>query len=115
MGELFSSLLSFREQVNGAERLRSLLKGWDRVVTVEASDTGRKYTMLFTDTRAGEPRAAVAGEEVDISLKAEERVLIDVFRGVQNPAALFLEGNLQVFASDKDQVRLDAITLILWD
>jgi hypothetical protein len=115
MSELLSSLVRFSEQVNRTERLRSLLKGWDRVVTVEATDTGRKYMVSFVDTRASEPQASSDTAEPDISLKAEEQVLTDVFLGIQNPASLFLEGSLKVFASDKDQVRLDAITLILWD
>ncbi len=50
-----------------------------------------------------------------IKMKGSQRTLTDIFRGDLNPASEFLDGRLQVTASDKDQVKLDAITLLLWD
>ena len=113
---LSSSLLCFQRLVNGHTRLRSLLRGWDRGVLVESTDTSECYRLTFVDTKLVEIEAN-AGTEVDadITVRGEQRLLNDVFTGIRNPATLFLEGAIQVFANDKDQVKLDAIALVIWD
>ena len=95
--------------------MTTLLKGWDRMTLVEAEDTGATYTMDF---RGCQITRLVSGHEegtVNIRLKASERILTDIFSGALNPSSEFLDGRLVVDASDKDQVKLDAISLILWD
>jgi hypothetical protein len=112
---LRSCLEDFREKVNQHPRLRTLLKGWERVVTVEGSDTGSQLSMPFTDSRI---TSVVEGEPppgTGIRVRALEQLLIQVFSGALNPATAFLNGELQVFADDRDQIKLDAITLVLWD
>lgn len=114
MTDLHRHLLSFQSQVNSCDRLRRLLSGWDRRIDVVASDGGEAYRLCFEDTRLC---AVMPGQhdEADIHLSASAGVLGDVFSGRENPATLFLDGRLQVLASDKDQVKLDAVALVLWD
>jgi hypothetical protein len=112
---LRSCLEDFRQKVNQHPRLRTLLKSWDRVIVVEGTDTGSRLSMPFSDSRItsvqdGEPPAGTA-----IRIRAPEPLLIQVFSGAVNPTTAFLQGELQVFADDRDQVKLDAITLVLWE
>jgi len=109
------SLNSFQKLVNDHPRLRSLLKGWDKDILVESTDTNETYRLTFADTKLVQIESPAREEEADITVRAEARLLNDVFTGISNPATLFLEGTLQVFASDKDQIKLDAIALVLWD
>lgn len=112
---LLSCLEAFRDKVNQHPRLRSLLKGWDRVVLVESSDSSATYCMPFAAseiTEVGPPREHPG---TLIRVRAREQMLCQVFSGELNPATAFLNGELQVFADDRDQVKLDAITLVLWD
>jgi putative sterol carrier protein len=113
--ELHASLTDFACRVNEHPRLRSLLKGWDRVAGVTASDTGAEYTLVFAGSQLVAVETSAPRNEPDIVMRASEQVLERVFSGKSNPATLFLEGSLQVFATDRDQVKLDAIALVLWD
>lgn len=114
-GLLAEALDKFRELVNGHPRMTTLLRGWDRVTVVEAEDTGAQFTIDFRDCQIVSVTSGKYQEKANIYLKASERILADVFVGALNPASEFLDGRLRVDASSKDQVKLDAITLVLWD
>ena len=115
MSELQTCLVQFKDKVNGHPRMRTLLKGWDRVAGVTATDTGAVFTVTFRDSQIVDVQQGGAERERELQIEATEALLVGVFSGATNPASEFLEGRLQVFASDKDQVKLDAITLVLWD
>lgn len=110
---LKESVGKFVEDVNGNGRVRKLMAGWNPSIVVTSTDTGTTVTVEVRDmvTRMIEERREA---EHLIEVQAEEKVLVDVFTGKSNPSYEVLDGNLQVFGSDKDQVKLDAITLILW-
>jgi putative sterol carrier protein len=112
---LVGSLLSFRSKVNEHPRLRILLKGWDRSIRIDCDNAAARYRVQFKDTCVQEVVEDSSDAEVDITLRAPHATLLDVFEGRSNPATLFLNGELQVFATEKDQVKLDAISLLLWD
>jgi hypothetical protein len=114
-GLLEDALGQFRDLVNSHPRMTTLLRGWDRVTVVEAEDTGAQYTIDFRDCQIVSVTPGKSQENVSIYLKASERILADVFAGALNPASEFLDGRLRVDAVAKDQVKLDAITLVLWD
>jgi hypothetical protein len=114
MESLESVLREFGDKVNAHPRLRRMLAGWDRDTLVRAVDTGATFLMKFADSRVTEIVAAPE-QSTDVDIRADEAVLRDVFSGRENPAQLFLDGTLQVYASDRDQVKLDAITMVLWD
>jgi len=116
MSEKLSQALShFRDLVNAHPRMKTLLKGWDRFAVVATEDAGETFTVEFKDCQIVSVQAGVTVENAAIKLKGTERTLTDIFLGDLNPASEFLDGRLQVTASDKDQVKLDAITLLLWD
>lgn len=110
---LRTCLEDFREKVNRHSRIRTLLKDWKRVVVIEVTDTGETFAFIFSDGEIKDLKCeAVEGEQ--ILLRSKEATCRDVFSGALNPATAFLNGQLEVFASDRDQVKLDAIALILW-
>jgi vacuolar-type H+-ATPase subunit B/Vma2 len=110
-----AALATFRDLVNDHPRMKTLLKSWDRTAVVEVEDTGDVFTVEFRGCQIVDLQPGnVATTDEPIILKASERILVDIFTGVLNPASEFLDGRLQVFASDRDQVKLDAISLVLW-
>jgi SCP-2 sterol transfer family len=115
MATLEQSLDRFRTLVNSHPRMKTLLKGWDRITVVHAGDSGKEYTMHFKDSQLVSLTAGADLASASIVLRASEKVLVDIFSGSLNPAAEFLDGRLQLTASDSDQVKLDAISLVLWD
>lgn len=118
-------LRQFGDKVNEHPRLRSLLAGWERVAMVTTLDTGDRFVVRFQGSlitevsrRPSEAEAEAEGEAADacdLDIRAPEDILRGIFSGRDNPTPLFLDGTLQVFASDMDQVKLDAISLVLWD
>src|SRR3954447_16431349 len=113
-GPLELALSRFRELVNHHPRMATLLRGWNRITLVEAEDTGSQFTIDFRDCRIVSVTPG-SRQDVQIQVRASERLLTDVFVGALNPASEVLDGRLSVDASTSDQVKLDAITLVLWD
>jgi putative sterol carrier protein len=112
---LEQALHHFRDLVNAHPRMKTLLKGWDRAAVVATEDAGETFTVQFKDCQIVSVQPGITADHAAIKLKGSQRTLTDIFRGDLNPASEFLDGRLQVTASDKDQVKLDAITLLLWD
>lgn len=111
---LNETLLRFRDQVNADARLRSILQDWEPVIVVEVLGGGWKRDLVVRDCRIAEILEDAGASAHVVHLLAEEGVLNAVFGGGLNPTEAFLDGELQIFASDKDQVKLDAISLMLW-
>lgn len=115
MTDLIDTLTQFKDKANGHPRIASLIKGWEPTIVVEASDSGTKRYLPVRACRIESVDADdTAPSEHVVHLRANEAVLAAVFDGRSNPADAFLEGELEIFASDKDQVKLDAISLVLW-
>ena len=112
---LARALQGFQTKVNQHPRLRTLLKGWDRDVRVECDDVDVRHQLHFRNTLLHAIELDAGDDDVAITMRASHALLVDVFEGRSNPAKMFLDGDLQVFAIDKDQVKLDAVSLLLWD
>lgn len=115
MTDLIDTLALFKDKANTHPRIASLIKGWEPTIVVEAADSGIKR---YLPVRGGRIASVDADDGAPsdhvVHLRAAEAVLAAVFDGRSNPADAFLEGDLEIFASDKDQVKLDAISLVLW-
>ena len=94
-------LSTFQRLVNEHPRLRSLLKGWDKNIIVQSTDTDDAYRLVFVDTKLVRVEQASEDDEADITLRAESRLLHDVFSGAQNPATLFLAGTFKCSRATK--------------
>lgn len=110
-----SAVLShFQGDVNGNPRLKNLLKGWNPSVVLDALDTGRSFTLKLDEGCIADVETGKHERPHSILIQSTEEVLGRVFSGRLNPARAVLDGDLAVFGSDKDQVKLDAISLVLW-
>lgn len=112
---LLAALLSFQAKANGNPHVASLTRGWSPMFHLESTDTGLAYSMRVEDRRiesvaAGHPDAGHV-----IRLLARESDLIALFTGGLNPVEAHSEGILEVYGDSKDQVKLDAITMVLWN
>ena len=105
---------TFRDSVNGHPRLQKLLVGWKPNILIEAVDTGEIFTLVVDGAEIHEVEKRALESDWLMRVEAEDEVLRDVFSGRRNPGEAYLDGDLAVFGSDKDQVKLDAITLVIW-
>lgn len=112
---LHAVLVRFAAQVNANTRIRSLIKGWTPPFVVEGRDTGEAMAVLLDGTQ-------IAGIEVldcepdshALVLRGDAHTLIEVFEGRLSPLVAYSDGLLEVYGEQRDQIKLDAIALVLW-
>lgn len=107
-------LVDFQAKVNENERIERILNGWSPNIVVEPRGADEEYTMVVAQSKITEVLDGRQTAEHLVHVAAEPDVILQVFTGELNPSEAVLDGILSVFASDKDQVKLDAITLVLW-
>lgn len=90
------------------------MRGWEPVIMIEVLNTGWKQYLPVRDCRITGIRSNFEDATHVVQLRSSEETLIAIFDGRFNPAEAFLNGELEIFATDNDQVKLDAISLLLW-
>jgi hypothetical protein len=114
---LLDSLHDFQKTFNANQRVKKLIKGWNRFLKAESTDTNEIYTVTIEDltitkVESGCPRPE--GDEDVITLQAAQETLVRIFLGKYNPAHALIDGALAVFSGDRDKVKLEAIAMIIW-
>jgi hypothetical protein len=115
--ELPLVLEDFKVRFNTNPRVKRLVDGWNRLVVLDASDTGRKFGLLVQHTELTEVHALDDfddGADNLVHLQAEEHILRRIFSGDYNPATALTDGNLAVFSKDRDKVKLEALAMLIW-
>jgi len=111
---LLETLEKFRSKVNGDSRLTNILRGWEPVIMLEALNTQWKRYLPIHECHITEITSDFKDASHVVRLRSSEETLIAIFEGRYNPVEAFLNGELELFATDKDQLKLDAISLLLW-
>jgi hypothetical protein len=112
-----SALQDFKDRFNSNPRAQKLVKDWDRIVLLDATDTGSKFGLVLKDQALIEVRQmqdADSQEEGIVHLQAEEDVLHQIFSGHYNPATALVDGALAVYSADRDKVKLEALAMVIW-
>jgi hypothetical protein len=110
-------LRDFQTKFNGNSRAQKIATGWNRLVLLEARDTGVKYGLVVDNSRLAD---VCTMESVDddadnlVHLQADESILVEIFSGQYNPATALTDGNLAVFSPDRDKVKLEALAMVIW-
>ena len=112
---VLDALQRFRLKANASERVRKITAAWHPTLFVECLDTGTRYQLRIgdgviapidvTDAEPGESALLVRGDSA---------VLSAVFAGSLHPLHAYNDGALEVYGSPSDQVKLDAISLVVW-
>jgi hypothetical protein len=111
---LSDCLHAFVQSANAHPRVGKLLKGWEPLLAIEATDDGQRFNLRVHDARLDEVALTAVEPDNSILVRGSNAVLREVFSGALNPARAYLEGSLEVFGSDRDHIKLDAISLVLW-
>jgi hypothetical protein len=114
---LLASLQDFQNRFNNDQRVKKLIKGWNRFLKVDGTDTGEIYTLTIQDLAVTkiEPGCPIADDDQDlIALQAAQESLVRIFTGKYNPAHALIDGALAVFSGERDKVKLEAIAMIIW-
>lgn len=113
--KLITALEVYRQKIKNNPRIARMIKGWEPVLVLYANDKDISYYVKFenglvSDIKQGKPKHVEHVIEID----GHYAELLNIFTGATNPAQSFLKGDIKVFSNEKDQVKLDAISLVLW-
>lgn len=114
MSELLKSLQEFQQEVNTNENVHKLIKNWNPNFIIESSDTGEFYTLEVYDMRIKNILEGEVNSDHEIRIEGDDEILTAIFTGDLNPAEAVLNGELMVYGDQNDQLKLDAISLVIW-
>ena len=109
--EVAEAYADWRQRCNENERLRRMLRGWDRVVHLVATDTGDRFTVSVHDQLLSEltnGTDAVA----DLVVTATSEDFADMFWGDLNPSEKYMSGEITLAGAQDDVMRLDAMSMV---
>jgi putative sterol carrier protein len=109
--EIAEAYADWRERCNANERLRRMLRGWDRVVQLEAIDTGDRFTLEVRDQHIGVLSLEARGT-ADLIVTATSEDFADLFWGDLNPSEKYMSGEIVLAGSQEDVMRLDALSMV---
>ena len=110
-------LEDFQPRFNANPRAAKLTAGWDRLLLVDATDSGARYVLTVAGAVLVEVReGGVAAGDDDglVTMSADETTLIAIFSGVTNPSTALIDGQLEVYSDSRDKVKLEALALVIW-
>lgn len=111
---LLQSLYDFRKRFNDSERVKKLIKNWDRAIMLESTDSNSNYSFTIENNELSQILPGLVEKDPMIHLQAEESILTRIFSGDYNPASALIDGALAVFSDERDKVKLEAIAMIIW-
>ncbi|MGH2553584.1 MAG: hypothetical protein ACRDEB_07700 [Chitinophagaceae bacterium] len=111
---LLESLNDFRNRFNDSERVKKLIKNWDRSIMLESIDSNNNYSFTIEDNALSTIVPGLVEKDPMIHLQAEESILTRIFSGDYNPATALIDGALAVYSEERDKVKLEAIAMIIW-
>ena len=109
--EVRGSIESFATSCNENERLKAMIKDWNRVMHIRATDLNTDATLT---TSAGTAPAAPTAP-ADMVIQSTGDILTQVFYGELSPNEPYNDGTLRIQGREDDIVRLDFVIAMLWD
>ena len=113
--DLVEALRDFQRRIRRSPAVKKMLTWWQKTVEVRTATAPRRSFYLRSEK--GEmlpPTREAPASGADVLVIADEEVLRGVFAGELNPARAHLDGLLQAVGSQKDQLVLDSIVLLIW-
>jgi len=112
--ELREALDDYVARGQANERVRRLLKGWNCVMRLQATDVeDATFTMTIS---GGELGAVVAGAQgtPDLIISGSSEDLANIFWGDANPASNYMQGAIKTQGSQDDVMKLDAMAMFIY-
>lgn len=108
------TLEDFRARCNESKAVGKLIKRWDRTIEIHVSSNPQASYFLPIDN--GTVHAPTLEQNLfpEMTIAGNSETLRQIFCGALNPARAHLDGEIQVYGSQKDQLVLDSIVLLIW-
>jgi putative sterol carrier protein len=109
--EVIEAYADWRARCNDNERLKRMLRGWDRTVHLVATDSGDEFTIEVKDqTLLDISNGRVGTPDLVVSATSED--FADMFWGDLNPSEKYMSGEIVLAGSQEDVMRLDAMSMV---
>lgn len=107
---------NFKNQVNGNAQIQRIVKGWNTDVALIEGDTATSWRLRVKEgiIQAVERGDAAANDDCSMRIVGEAATIRAVFEGRMNGIRANNDGLIEIYGPMSDQVKLDAIALILW-
>ncbi|MBX6350507.1 MAG: SCP2 sterol-binding domain-containing protein [Clostridia bacterium] len=113
--ELSAALDDFVRRFRAEPRLKQMTRDWNRTIHVAADDVaGAEFTLRLEDGELSLQPGPPAGP-AELAVRADLATLAAIFRGEMSPTEPYMSGRLRIAASEEDTMRLDVVTLMIWD
>jgi len=109
--EITEAYADWQVRCNGNRRLAKMLRGWDRVVHLVASDTGDGFTVTVAGSVLADLVPGLVGQP-DLVVTATSEDFADLFWGDLNPSEKYVSGDIVLAGSSEDVLRLDAMSMV---
>ena len=109
--ELCEAFADWRTRSNDNPRLAKMVKGWDRVVHFNTTDTGQGYTMRVENQKLSELGVGLV-DQPDVIVTGTSEDFCDMFWGDLNPSEKYMSGEITLAGSQQDVMRIDAISMV---
>lgn len=113
--QLQDALQHFQSRMNASAPVQKMSKGWSPLIYVQSNDDVNCFALQIQEGQLISITASndEVGED-DLLLRAEHGLLVRIFQGQANPLREWSNGTLEVYGPQKDQGKLDAVSMILW-
>ena len=111
--ELREALDDYVARGQANERVRRLLKGWNCVMQLRATDVEASFTMTIS---GGELGGVVEGADAtpDLIISGASEDLANIFWGDANPASTYMQGAITTQGAQDDVMKLDAMAMFIY-
>jgi len=113
---MISILEQFKADVNANAQIQRIVKGWDTEIMLEEKDTQDSYFLKVKGGRVVDVSHHLRNTEpqCETRISGAKTIIQGLFEGKVNPIRATNNGELEIYGAMSDQVKLDAIALILW-
>lgn len=109
--EIAEAYAQWRSSSNDNQRLRKMVRGWDRVIHFRTTDTQDGFMMSVRDQLLSELTFGLEGQP-DVIVTGSSEDFCDMFWGDLNPSEKYMSGEITLAGSQQDVMRIDAISMV---
>ncbi|WP_424195192.1 hypothetical protein ACMYR3_05255 [Ampullimonas aquatilis] len=113
--QLLDALQHFQSRMNASAPVQKMSKGWSPLIYVQSNDDAHCFALQIEEGQLKNITPSNDDiDEDDLLLRADHELLVRIFKGQANPLREWSNGTLEVYGPQKDQGKLDAVSMILW-
>jgi hypothetical protein len=114
MTPLGHALREFSVRVNGHSHVRALARKWQTSLYVQGLDSPECFRLVLEEGQIVKIEPTEPPTHDTLLLRGDTQVLESVFSGRLHPLSAYNEGQLEMYGPQADQIKLDAISLLIW-